>query len=397
MINHTNDDDDDRYDNHYDTHTESIRLSKLLKQPYDLYHPGVLDSYLLGLANQRSGRMDPTLTTEVTNHLFEKPGKFFGIDLAAINIQRGRDMGVPGYNHFREYCGLPRAKYFEDLTGVFSNKTLLRMSQLYKHVDDIDLWTAGISEYPIRDGLVGPTFACLIARQFVNLRRGDRFWYENSGYPAQFTIEQLDELRKSTAARVICDNSDDIETIQGSAMLIADPYSNPRVSCHSLPSIDLTKWKENSYGAQPAPVAGYGEPAAHPDQPPVAEYHHHHHHQQPPTHHDEAYHHHHHHHEQPSSLEAEYPSATKLAEQAAAVATGYQATANAAELSLSEFEPLKTSTHQFVDHLVDFNNYKPELMAPQAAPHMGAGDYATPGAEHMAAAASAATVVKKAA
>lgn len=227
---------------------ESIRLSKLLKQPYDLYHPGVIDSYLLGLINQRAGRMDPALSTEVTNHLFEKPGKLFGIDLAAINIQRGRDMGVPGYNHFRDYCGLPRAKYFEDLTGVFSNKTLLRLSQLYKHVDDIDLWTAGISEYPIQDGLVGPTFACLIARQFVNLRRGDRFWYENDGYPAQFTIEQLDEIRKSTAARLLCDNSDDIETIQASAMLVADPYSNPRVHCSSLPYIDLSKWKE--YTAQ---------------------------------------------------------------------------------------------------------------------------------------------------
>ena len=224
-------------------------MSKLLKQPYDLYHPGVIDTYILGLADQRSGRMDPTLTTEIANHLFEKPGKFFGLDLAAINIQRGRDMGVPGYNHFREYCGLPRAKYFEDLTGVFSNKTLLRLSQLYKHVDDIDLFTAGISEYPINDGLVGPTFACLIARQFVNLRRGDRFWYENAGYPAQFTIDQLDELRKSTSARLMCDNSDDIETIQASAMLIADPYTNPRVSCHSLPAIDLSKWRE--YQPQP--------------------------------------------------------------------------------------------------------------------------------------------------
>ncbi|KAG9509646.1 Lactoperoxidase [Fragariocoptes setiger] len=235
----------ERY-NKFHQKIESIRLSKLLKQPYDLYHPGVIDTYVLGLVNQRAGRMDPTLSTEVTNHLFEKPGKFFGMDLAAINIQRGRDMGVPGYNHFREYCGMSRAKYFDDLTGVFSNKTLLRLSQIYKHVDDIDLWTAGISEYPIHDGLVGPTFACLIARQFVNLRRGDRYWYENNGYPPQFTIEQLDEIRKSTSARLLCENSDDIETIQASPMLVTDPYTNPRVPCSSLPTIDLSKWKDQS-------------------------------------------------------------------------------------------------------------------------------------------------------
>lgn len=285
--------------------------------------------------------MDPTLTTEVTNHLFEKPGKFFGIDLAAINIQRGRDMGVPGYNHFREYCGLPRAKYFEDLTGVFSNKTLLRLSQLYKHVDDIDLWTAGIAEYPIQDGLVGPTFACLIARQFVNLRRGDRYWYENNGYPAQFTIEQLDEIRKSTSARLVCDNSDDIETIQASPMLVADAYTNPRVPCHSLPSIDLGKWKEHGVAyppppAQPAAPVPYDayEPAPSPPNG-APEY------GPAPA---------------PNLNEMEEYNVNKLA--AADAENAYQPS----EL-ISDFESIKSSSHHFVDHLVDVSSYRPEMTA----------------------------------
>lgn len=316
---------------------ESIRLSKLLKQPYDLYHPGVLDTYLLGLVNQRSGRMDPTLTTEVTNHLFEKPGKFFGIDLAAINIQRGRDMGVPGYNHFREYCGYPRAKYFEDLTGLISNKTLLRLSQLYKHVDDIDLWTAGIAEYPIQDGMVGPTFACMIARQFVNSRRGDRYWYENAGYPAQFTIEQLDELRKSTSARLICDNSDDIDTIQASPMLIPDPYTNPRVPCASLPAIDLTKWKEHEpaphYGAHQAQAQAPAHPEAAPDHNGLANG------------------------AQPyGATDMEHYQADKLA----------NAEAYAPSELISEFEPIKTSNHHFVDHLVNVASYQPEMTSYQS-------------------------------
>lgn len=61
-----------------------------------MYKPGIMDSFILGLVNQESSRMDPQITTEVTNHLFEKPGTHFGSDLAAIDIQRGREMGLPG-------------------------------------------------------------------------------------------------------------------------------------------------------------------------------------------------------------------------------------------------------------------------------------------------------------
>lgn len=50
----------------------------------------------------------------------------------------------------------------------------------------MDLFPAAIAERRVEGGLVGPTFACLLARQFADLRRGDRYWYENSG-PFRFS------------------------------------------------------------------------------------------------------------------------------------------------------------------------------------------------------------------
>ena len=36
-------------------------------------------------------------------------------DLGALNIQRGRDMGLPGYNKVREAYGLERISSWEDI------------------------------------------------------------------------------------------------------------------------------------------------------------------------------------------------------------------------------------------------------------------------------------------
>ena len=54
-------------------------------------------------------------------------------------------------------------------------------------VDDVDLYSAGVVEEHVSGGMVGPTFACIIAKQFRNLRVGDRFWYERPDQYIGFT------------------------------------------------------------------------------------------------------------------------------------------------------------------------------------------------------------------
>merc|ERR1711874_903407 len=93
----------------------SQKLSEMLQQPYDLYKAGWADSYMMGLTNQ----------------LFQEPGKNFGLDLAALNMQRGREHGVPGYNKWREFCGLPPIKTWEDLHSVMANYSVKGYAKVY--------------------------------------------------------------------------------------------------------------------------------------------------------------------------------------------------------------------------------------------------------------------------
>lgn len=200
----------------------SKRLSDLIRRPFDLYRAGVFDEYLMGLMNQVAQAMDDSITQEVTNHLFKKEGARFGMDLVSFNMQRGREFGLPGYMEFRKFCGLPSANAWEEMDGVMPNETIHRYASIFEHPADIDLWSGGVSERPLPGSMLGPTFACIIATQMSYVRRGDRFWYELPNQPSTFTPEQLQEIRKAKLSRLICDNTDLIDTTQIYPMVLPD-------------------------------------------------------------------------------------------------------------------------------------------------------------------------------
>ena len=57
-----------------------------------------------------------------------------------------------------------------------------------RHPDDVDFYVGGLSETPASGAVIGPTFACVIANQFKDLKRGDRFYYENGPSRTSFTL-----------------------------------------------------------------------------------------------------------------------------------------------------------------------------------------------------------------
>ena len=62
-----------------------------------------------------------------------------------------------------------------------------RLALLYAHVDDIDLYMAGLLERPVPGSLLGPTFSCIIADQMFRARAGDRFFYSLSDSASNLT------------------------------------------------------------------------------------------------------------------------------------------------------------------------------------------------------------------
>ena len=136
------------------------------------------------------------------------------MDLVALNLQRGRDHGLPGYNAFRELCGLKRVENFNGFNDLIPKQIVERLKLIYKDVDDVDLFIGGISESSLPGALLGPTFQCLVGDQFKRLQQGDRFFYDSEANPGKFTEAQLIEIRHSNLARITCDNGDEIHQMQ---------------------------------------------------------------------------------------------------------------------------------------------------------------------------------------
>nr|XP_026488127.1 uncharacterized protein LOC113394887 [Vanessa tameamea] len=235
-----------RFDRFHHPLNNNVSLHDELTNPSNIWSMGAVDRLLLGMVNQPIQKRDEFITEELTNHLFQTPHFSFGMDLAAINIQRGRDHGVPPYTSWREPCGLSAISNFEDLFRIMPARVVRKLKVLYRHVDDIDLFTGGMAERPVVGGLVGPTFACIIAQQFSNLRKGDRFWYENGGFESSFTPAQLQQIRRISLAQVLCRTLDSIDNIQPFAFLSPDNPDNERISCRNglLNNFDLSPWIE---------------------------------------------------------------------------------------------------------------------------------------------------------
>lgn len=136
------------------TSPEYVQLHTLLLDPFKLYERGEIDRILRGATQTTVQASDPYFTNEVVlltkwcdyvikvqvfqlrNHLFEDSvrKKGCGLDLVSLNIQRGRDHGLPGYTKWMELCGLQKAQSFTDLAQYMHEEALNDISSVYRYI-----------------------------------------------------------------------------------------------------------------------------------------------------------------------------------------------------------------------------------------------------------------------
>ncbi len=177
---------------------DSVELKDAFFNPNVVKQTGI-DPLLKYLASDNAQEVDIHVVDSLRNFLFGEPGQG-GLDLASLNIQRGRDHGLADYNSVRAAYGLPKVTSFAQITSDVSLQQ--KLQSLYGNVNNIDLWVGGLAENHTAGGSLGPTFTRIIADQFQRLRDGDRLWYQNS-----LSGPQLDQIQHTTLADIIQRNT----------------------------------------------------------------------------------------------------------------------------------------------------------------------------------------------
>ncbi len=165
-----------------------------------------LEPFLKGLSAQVQEAVDLQIIDNLRNFLFGDPTAevVFGLDLASLNIQRGRDHGLPDYNSIRKKYTGQAAQKFGEITRDDELRDLLRIAY-NKDIDNIDAWIGLLAEDKLPNSSVGLTLHNILSEQFERLRDGDAFFFEHD---FAFNNNQRDNIRNTTLADIIERNTD---------------------------------------------------------------------------------------------------------------------------------------------------------------------------------------------
>jgi Ca2+-binding RTX toxin-like protein len=235
----------------------SVALEQAFLNP-SLYASKGAAAIAMGMTHQQMGEIDEILTPAMNQGLLGQP-----LDLAAINIARGRDIGLPTLNDFREAVGLHAYKNWADFgNNMIHPESLVNFIAAYSFDGDvakakaivgldagdieegsdaaqgftlaeaidflggaddgynhIDTWIGGLAEAHVMGGLLGETFNLVFLDQIQRLMDGDRFYY-------LYRLNNMnlgDEIANAQFKDIIERNTG-LQHLNGSAFAYADQY-----------------------------------------------------------------------------------------------------------------------------------------------------------------------------
>ena len=207
-----------------------LRMEYSFFNPPQYYKSLGTDPIMRGMLTYATWKVDRFIDLALTTKLFQTPSNP-GYDLAALDIQRGRDHGLEPYIQYARYC---RNKF--NLSPKILSYNAKLLMKAYGTWDTIDLIIGGLYELPVSDGFLGPTFSCIAGQGFKNIRDGDRFYFEN---PGVFTTAQFKSIQEYTLSQFLCDNMDNLTMVQNDAFAMR----RRQMSCDSYSSFDYKPFK----------------------------------------------------------------------------------------------------------------------------------------------------------
>ena len=167
-----------------------------------------IDVLLKGISVHRSYETDLRVNSGLRNNLL---GPGMNLDLVSINIQRGRDHGLPNYNTIRNFYTGSAASTFTDIAG--NSRTSVSssspgsgeliaplMQSLYGDVNKVDLWVGLYAEPRMSGKSVGKTVDAILRAQLERLRDGDFYYFEND---PELTAADKSRIRSTTLKQII--------------------------------------------------------------------------------------------------------------------------------------------------------------------------------------------------
>ena len=250
----------------------------------------------MGMTHQQMNEIDELLTPAMNQGLLGQP-----LDLAAINIARGRDLGLPTLNEFRGAIGLSKYTGWSDFGNhMVHPESLANFIAAYSFDGDvakaqaivgleggsivegsveamgytleyainflngadtgfehIDTWIGGLAEVHVMGGLLGETFNLVFLDQINRLMDGDRFYY-------LYRLNNLnmgDEIANAQLKDIVERNTG-LEHLNGSVFAYADQYIDLSAKVDTVHNADTGDFKvDHKYGQLLEDRAALGQAA----------------------------------------------------------------------------------------------------------------------------------------